>query len=84
MTMHTFTKSWEMWDMHPRGSEVVLCTAGSMKLHQEMADGQVKVVTLGPGQYAINDPGIWHTADVDDAATALFVTAGLDTQHRSR
>ena len=82
--MHTFTKSWDMWEMHPRGSEVVLCTAGSITLHQEAADGQVKTVTLGPGEYAINEPGIWHTADVDDEATALFVTAGLDTQHRPR
>jgi quercetin dioxygenase-like cupin family protein len=82
--MHTFSKSWDMWEMHPRGSEVVLCTAGSIKLHQEMVDGQVKTVTLGPGEYAINEPGTWHTADVEEETTALFVTAGLDTQHRPR
>lgn len=84
VTMHTFSKSWDMWEMHPRGSEVVLCTAGSIKLYQEMADGQVKTVTLGPGEYAINEPGTWHTADVEEETTALFVTAGLDTQHRPR
>jgi hypothetical protein len=84
VTMHMFTSSWDMWEMHPRGSEVVLCIAGSIKLHQEMGDGRVTTVTLGPGEYAINDPGIWHTADVEGEATALFVTAGLDTQHRPR
>jgi hypothetical protein len=63
---------------------VVLCIAGSIKLYQQMGDGQVTTVMLGPGEYAINEPGIWHTADVEDEATALFVTAGLDTQHRPR
>ncbi|MEX2618477.1 MAG: cupin [Alphaproteobacteria bacterium] len=84
MAMHRFTKPWDMWEMHPRGSEVVLCIAGSIALLQEMADGKVNTVTLGPGEYAINEPGIWHTADIDGEATVLFVTAGLDTQHRPR
>lgn len=84
VTMHTFAKSWNMWEMHPRGSEVVLCTAGSIVLHQEKADGQVETVTLGPGEYAVNAPGVWHTADVENEATALFITAGLGTQHRPR
>ena len=84
VTLHSFTQSWDMWEMHPRGSEVVLCTAGSIALHQETPDGRVTSVTLGPGEYAINEAGVWHTADVEDAATALFVTAGLGTQHRPR
>jgi quercetin dioxygenase-like cupin family protein len=41
-------------------------------------------VSLQPGEYAINPPGAWHTADVDGRATALFVTAGMGTQHRPR
>ncbi len=84
VTMHAFTDSWDMWEMHPQGSEVVLCIAGSITLHQEKADGSVTSVTLGSGQYAINEPGTWHTADVENEATALFITAGWDTQHRSR
>lgn len=84
VTMHTFKKPWDAWEMHPRGSEVVLCTAGTITLHQENTSGRVKTTTLGPGQYAINEPGTWHTADIDSEATAVFVTAGLDTQHRPR
>jgi hypothetical protein len=41
-------------------------------------------VILDPGKYAINEPGTWHTADVDGEATALFITAGLGTAHRPR
>lgn len=84
VAMHSFSAPWAMWEMHPEGSEVVLCTAGTMTLHQEHPDGHVSVVTLGPGDYAINDPGVWHTADVEEEATAVFITAGKGTQHRPR
>ncbi|MGF1601286.1 MAG: hypothetical protein ACFCU8_04575 [Thermosynechococcaceae cyanobacterium] len=53
-------------------------------INQENADGSVSVVELQEGQYAINQLGVWHTADVVDKATILFVTAGLGTQHRPR
>lgn len=82
--MHRFTEDWDMWEVHPNGSEVVLCLEGSMTLHQEKPDGSRASVPLGPGEYAINEPGTWHTADVEGTATALFITAGLGTEHRKR
>jgi len=84
VAMHRFTESWTSWEMHPLGAEVVVCTEGSITLIQELADGSEASVTLGPGQYAINPPGVWHTADVATSATALFITAGAGTQHRTR
>jgi hypothetical protein len=84
VSMHTFEKPWDMWEMHPSGSEVVLCTTGAITLYQENADGENVTIKLESGQYAINPPGVWHTADVSNSATALFITAGLGTQHRPR
>jgi quercetin dioxygenase-like cupin family protein len=84
VSMYRFTGDWDSWEVHPHGSEVVLCVAGSMTLHQEKADGSRATVTLTAGQYAINEPGTWHTADVEEEATALFITAGMGTEHRSR
>ncbi|MGI9579404.1 MAG: cupin [Microthrixaceae bacterium] len=84
VTMHTFTESWDVWEMHPNGAEVVLCVAGSVVLHQEHPDGTTSEVELTAGQYALNEPGDWHTADVEESATALFITAGLGTEHRPR
>lgn len=84
VSMYTFSEPWDVWEMHPVGAEVVLCTAGEITLHQEHADGSTDTVTLGPGQYAINPPGTWHTADVEGSTTCLFVTAGMGTEHRSR
>lgn len=83
VAMHTFDASWEMWEMHPQGSEVVLCTSGQMVVVQEIDGKDVRTV-LDAGQYAINEPGVWHTADVERSATAVFITAGLGTQHRPR
>lgn len=84
VTIHTFSKDWSSWEMHPAGDEAVLCLTGEMTLHQEFPDGRSQQVTIGAGDYAINLPGVWHTADIASTATALFITAGLGTTHRPR
>jgi quercetin dioxygenase-like cupin family protein len=78
-----FTESWETWEMHPNGHEVVICISGQMTLIQE-EDGKEVRTTLSPGEYAINDPGVWHTADIDEPAEGIFITAGVGTQMRPR
>lgn len=83
VSMHRFTQDWDVWEMHPVGSEMVLCTSGAITLRQEIDGGEVQI-ELRAGQYAINPPGIWHTADVADAAEAVFITAGEGTEHRPR
>ena len=84
VSMFTFAEDWPSWEVHPNGAEVVLCTSGEMTLHQEVPDGRTAKVTIGPGEYAINLPGVWHTADVGGEATGVFITSGIGTQHRSR
>lgn len=84
VSMYTFTEGWDSWEMHPLGSEVVICTAGAMVLTQEFPDGRIETTTLSAGDYAINAPGVWHIADVAESATAVFITAGEGTEHRPR
>ena len=84
VSMHRFTEDWDSWEVHPAGSEVVICTEGEMVLTQEWPDGRIGQVTLVAGEYAINEPGVWHTADVPESATAIFITSGLGTEHRPR
>jgi len=83
VSFHTFSENWDVWEMHPKGAEVVVCTAGEITLIQELENGEQRV-HLTPGQYAINPPGVWHTADVTSSATALFITSGEGTEHRPR
>jgi len=85
VALHSFDAPWTSWECHPVGAEVVYCVSGRLTLHQELEDG-VKQVTLEAGQYAINPPGVWHTADAgpDAPVTALFITAGEGTSHKPR
>ena len=84
VSMATFEQPWDSWEVHHGGHEIVHCTHGEITLHQEHEDGSTDQVTIGPGQYAINPPGTWHTADVSGSATALFITGGERTDHRPR
>ncbi|MEO6041135.1 MAG: cupin [Croceibacterium sp.] len=79
-----FTEDWRGWEMHPAGAEVVVCLDGSMTLIQQQPDGEELRTTLAPGEYAINAPGVWHTADVHGEARGLFITPGAGTQNRPR
>ncbi len=83
VSMHSFTESWDVWEMHPLGTEVVLCVAGTVTLVQEI-DGHEVQTTLSTGEAAINQPGTWHTANVDAPTTCIFITAGAGTEHRPR
>jgi quercetin dioxygenase-like cupin family protein len=83
VSLYTFTEDWTSWERHPAGDEVVVCLAGEITLFQELPEGTVPV-TLRAGEYVVNPPGIWHTADVSGEATALFITAGMGTENRPR
>ena len=83
LSMHTFDKPWDSWEMHPRGAEVVIVTSGRLTLVQEI-DEQERRIELSAGEFAINEPGVWHTADADAPATAVFITVGEGTEQRPR
>ena len=84
VALYRFEEPWTSWEVHPAGDEVVCCIQGHMTLHQEFPDGSSESVDLGPGDYAVNPPGTWHTADTDEPVVALFITEGQDTTHRPR
>ena len=83
VTMHTFDESWTSWEMHPHGEELVVCISGPITLIQETL-GDTLEVALATGDAVVNPAGVWHTADATGPATALFITAGMGTEVRSR
>lgn len=83
VTMHTFSEPWDSWEVHPHGEELVLCVDGEVTMCQEI-DGEVRRTTIGNGEAIVNPPGVWHTADVAETATAVFITAGMGTENRPR
>ena len=86
VSQFVFSEDWDVWEMHPRGAEVVICTRGRVALIQQFPDGHTATTRLAAGDYAINPPGVWHTADVEggEEAEAIFITAGAGTEHRPR
>ena len=84
VSLYRFEESWTSWEMHPAGDEVVCVMQGRMTLHQEHPDGSSQSYELGPGDYAINPPGTWHTADAEGPVVAFFITAGKGSTHRPR
>jgi len=85
VSAYDFTASWDSWEMHPAGDEVVLLMRGEVVLHLEQADGTTAEVRLVAGEYEVVPPGSWHTMDLVSAeASALFITEGVGTEHRPR
>jgi mannose-6-phosphate isomerase-like protein (cupin superfamily) len=84
VSLFRFEEPWTSWEMHPSGEEVVCVVQGHMTLHQELPDGSRESHELGPGEYAINSRGTWHTADAGEPVVALFITAGKGTTHKPR
>jgi mannose-6-phosphate isomerase-like protein (cupin superfamily) len=76
-------RSWEVWERHPAGDEVVVCLSGRMTLIQDL-DGEHDHVELGPCDAIVNPRGVWHTADVTERVSFLTITPGQGTEHRRR
>lgn len=83
VTVHSFSESWDSWEVHPNGEELVLCLNGDLTLYQD-TDGEVRQIRIRTGEAVVNPPGVWHTADVAGTVTALFITAGMGTENRAR
>jgi quercetin dioxygenase-like cupin family protein len=77
------TTHWDHWESHPAGDEVVIVLSGRAELIQRI-DGEDRRTTLGPGDAIVNPAGVWHTADVLEPMSAVYITPGPGTQHRSR
>lgn len=75
--------TWTTWERHPAGEELVVLLSGRVDLIQEI-DGVERTIELRAGGAAINPRGVWHTADVHEPGSGLFVTPGVGTEHRPR
>jgi mannose-6-phosphate isomerase-like protein (cupin superfamily) len=73
--------TWDGWERHPAGEEVVFLISGRLDVVQEI-DGGERVVELRPGDAMVNPANVWHTARVHEPGRALFITPGAGTEHR--
>jgi quercetin dioxygenase-like cupin family protein len=75
--------SWTSWERHPAGEELVVVTSGRLTLVQEI-DGEERRAELRAGEAVVNPRNVWHTADIDEPCTTLFITPGIGTEHKPR
>jgi uncharacterized cupin superfamily protein len=80
----SFDSNWTSWEQHPHGDEIVVLLNGAVDFILETPDGPRTLELRAPGDYAFVLKGTWHTANVEQLATMLFITAGEGTQHRPR
>lgn len=73
--------TWDTWERHPAGEEVVLLISGRVDVLQQV-DGAERVVELRPGEAMVNPTNVWHTARVHEPGSALFITPTEGTEHK--
>ena len=73
--------TWDGWERHPGGEELVVLLSGRVDLVQEI-DGEPRTVELRPGEAVVNPKNVWHTAIVHEPGRGLFVTPGDGTEFR--
>jgi quercetin dioxygenase-like cupin family protein len=76
------TKTWDHWERHPNGDEVVMMLTGALELVLELAGGE-QSLTLNPHEAIVVPRGVWHRGIVHEPGTALFITPGKGTEYRS-
>jgi mannose-6-phosphate isomerase-like protein (cupin superfamily) len=74
---------WGAWECHHDGDELVIVTSGVALFVQEI-DGEHVQQRVTAGQAIINPRGVWHTADVEQPFSAVYLTPCPGTEHRPR
>jgi mannose-6-phosphate isomerase-like protein (cupin superfamily) len=83
LSLFAFDASWDVWEMHPHGDEIVLLLEGAAEMTLERPNGELEAVRLDTaGAYVLIERGTWHTARTDRPTRMLFVTDGEGTEHR--
>ncbi len=79
---HEFETDWPVWEMHPKGDEIVCLLSGAVTFILEREPGAQTIELTESGSYVIVPKGTWHTAKARGPCRMLFITAGEGTQHR--
>ena len=81
---HEFDTPWGVWEMHPKGDEVVCLLSGDIDFVLRTADGERTLRINEPGSYVIVPKGTWHTANPHEPTSLLFITPGEGTENREQ
>jgi quercetin dioxygenase-like cupin family protein len=74
---------WGGWERHPAGDEVIIQLTGHTRFRLDLPQGEA-LAELSPGRCLVVPRGVWHTADVSEPRSALYITEGQGTENRPR
>ena len=74
---------WPTWECHPLGDEIVIVLSGAGEFIHETPDGEQRM-PVQAGDTVLNPAGVWHTADVSEPITAVYITPAPGTDHKPR
>jgi len=81
ISKHSFDEPWGIWEMHPKGDEIVCLLSGDVDFVL-WHDGEESTLRVDrPGSCIVVPKGAWHTASPRKATTMLFFTPGEGTRH---
>ena len=81
VSKHECSEPWGVWEIHPKGDEIVYLLFGDVDFVFLSAGAERAVRLSQPGSYVIVPEGTWHTARPHERSAMLFVTAGEGTRH---
>ena len=74
-------ETWQQWEMHPNGDELVQLLSGALDVVLELPDGE-RTVPLRGLEAILIPKGTWHTVKVKKAGQTLHITYGTGTEMR--
>jgi len=81
VSQRAFAEPWGMWEMHPKGDEVVTLLSGEVDFVLWSGGGEKVLRVAQPGSYIVVPRGTWHTARPRKPTVMLFLTPGEGTRH---
>ncbi len=81
VSRHAFSEAWGMWEVHPKGDEIVYLISGDVDFVLWTLEGEKTVRVDRPGSCIVVPKGVWHTARPNAPTSMLFITPGEGTQN---
>nr|WP_136249458.1 cupin domain-containing protein [Ningiella ruwaisensis] len=80
VSCYEFEKDWDIWEMHPKGDEIVVLMSGKASLFFETDTDTSEMLLSKPGDFSIVPKNTWHTAKIFTPSRLMFITPGEGTQ----
>lgn len=73
VSVFAYKDTWNRWERHPRGDELVMVISGSVDFVLD-DDTRQWTISMGGGSGCLVPRNVWHRAVVHEPSTLLFIT----------